>query len=78
MDLCSPSPAGLENLFVLTSRRRNELRVDVGDWEGDDSFASYSSFSIDPENAAYQLHLGTFKGGDAGAVSSFFLLLNNF
>lgn len=40
----------------------------MGDWDDDNATASYSSFSIDHENAGYQLHLGEFTGGSAGAV----------
>lgn len=36
------------------------------DWEGGKAFAQYSSFSIDSENAGYQLHLGGFTGGAGG------------
>ncbi|XP_029015270.1 microfibril-associated glycoprotein 4-like [Betta splendens] len=57
---------GLENIFLLTIRKKNELRVDMEDWEGGKAYAQYSSFSIDSENVNYQLHLGSFTGGDAG------------
>ncbi|XP_055365143.1 microfibril-associated glycoprotein 4-like isoform X2 [Betta splendens] len=57
---------GLENIFLLTIRKKNELRVDMEDWEGGKAFAQYSSFSISPEYLNYQLHLGSFTGGDAG------------
>ncbi|KAF1394759.1 hypothetical protein PFLUV_G00004490 [Perca fluviatilis] len=57
---------GLENVFLLTRRKKNELRVDMEDWEGEKASAQYSSFSIDSENAGYQLHIGSFTGGAAG------------
>ncbi|XP_026214902.1 microfibril-associated glycoprotein 4-like [Anabas testudineus] len=57
---------GLENIFLLTMRKKNELRVDMEDWEGGKAFAQYSSFSIDSENVGYELHLGSFTGGEAG------------
>ncbi|XP_071360355.1 microfibril-associated glycoprotein 4-like isoform X2 [Trachinotus anak] len=57
---------GLDNIFLLTLRKKNELRVDMEDWEGGKASAQYSSFSIDSENAGYQLHLGSFTGGEAG------------
>lgn len=47
-------------------RKENELRVDMEDWEGGKASAQYSSFSIDTENAGYQLHIGSFTGGAAG------------
>lgn len=57
---------GLENIFLLTMRKENELRVDMEDWTGGKASAQYSSFSIDTEKAGYQLHLGSFTGGTAG------------
>ncbi|XP_029284612.1 microfibril-associated glycoprotein 4-like [Cottoperca gobio] len=57
---------GLENIFLLSMRKENELRVDMEDWEGGKASAQYSSFSIESENAGYQLHLGSFTGGAAG------------
>lgn len=44
------------------------------DWEGEKAFAQYSSFSIDSENARYQLHLGSFTGGEAGEVNMWILI----
>lgn len=64
--------AGLENIFLLTSRKKNQLRMDMSDWDGDQASASYSSFSIDHEDAGYQLRLGTFTGGSAGRKCSAF------
>lgn len=46
----------------------------MGAWNGDEAHALYSSFSVGPENAAYQLYLGTFAGGSAGAVHKVFIL----
>ncbi|GAA6221637.1 microfibril-associated glycoprotein 4-like [Lates japonicus] len=57
---------GLDNIFLLSMRKKNELRVDMEDWEGGRASAQYSSFSIDSEITGYQLHLGTFTGGAAG------------
>lgn len=58
--------SGLDNIFLLTMRKKNELRVDMEDFEGGKASALYSSFSIDSESAGYQLHLGSFTGGAAG------------
>lgn len=58
--------SGLENIFLLTMRKKNELRIDMEDWQGEKASAQYSSFLIDTENAGYQLHLGSFAGGMAG------------
>ncbi|XP_072240833.1 microfibril-associated glycoprotein 4-like [Leuresthes tenuis] len=57
---------GLENIFLLTMRKENELRVDMEDWEGGKASAQYSLFSIGSENTGYELNLGSFTGGEAG------------
>ncbi|KAM4603497.1 microfibril-associated glycoprotein 4-like [Polymixia lowei] len=57
---------GLDNIFLLTMRKRNELRVDMEDWEGGKVYAEYSSFSIDPESYGYALHVGSYIDGGAG------------
>ncbi|XP_034043914.1 microfibril-associated glycoprotein 4-like [Thalassophryne amazonica] len=56
----------LENILVLTMRKKNELRVDMESWEGYTAHTSYSSFSIGPEITGYQLNLGSYVSGAAG------------
>uniref|UniRef100_A0A671X1H7 Microfibril associated protein 4 n=1 Tax=Sparus aurata TaxID=8175 RepID=A0A671X1H7_SPAAU len=57
---------GLENLFHLTLRKRYELLVDMEDFEGNQVFARYSSFSVSPESYGYRLHVSGFTDGGAG------------
>ncbi|XP_008290680.1 microfibril-associated glycoprotein 4-like [Stegastes partitus] len=57
---------GLENIHLLTIRKDNELRVDMGDWAGSRASSQHSSFSVDTEYTGYQLHVGRFTGGEAG------------
>ncbi|XP_042341670.1 microfibril-associated glycoprotein 4-like [Plectropomus leopardus] len=57
---------GLENIFLLTVRKKNMLRVDMEDWQLDKAFAQYASFSVGPDSTGYQLHLGAYNGGSAG------------
>ncbi|XP_076143441.1 microfibril-associated glycoprotein 4-like [Alosa pseudoharengus] len=57
---------GLDNVVLLTMRKRNELRVDMEDWDGGKVYAQYTSFSVDPESLGYKLHLGSFINGGAG------------
>uniref|UniRef100_A0A671X1C6 Microfibril associated protein 4 n=1 Tax=Sparus aurata TaxID=8175 RepID=A0A671X1C6_SPAAU len=58
--------SGLENLFHLTLRKRYELLVDMEDFEGNQVFARYSSFSVSPESYGYRLHVSGFTDGGAG------------
>lgn len=60
--------SGLENLFHLTLRKKYELLVDMEDFDGNQVFARYSSFSIDPESYGYVLHVSGFIDGGAGEL----------
>lgn len=66
--LCVCVFPGLENIFLLTMRKENELRVDMEDWNGERRSAQYSSFSIESETVGYQLHLGSFTWAASLAV----------
>jgi hypothetical protein len=68
--LCSPS--GLENIHLLTQRKKYELRVDLEDFEGAKVHVQYSSFSVDSEHEGYKLHLSGFKDGGAGESKEHF------
>ncbi|XP_013885916.1 microfibril-associated glycoprotein 4 [Austrofundulus limnaeus] len=57
---------GLENLFHLTQRKNYELLVDMEDFEGNKSYARYSSFSVGPESDGYRLKVSGFSDGGAG------------
>ncbi|CAK6984577.1 microfibril-associated glycoprotein 4-like [Scomber scombrus] len=57
---------GLESLYLLTLRKKFELRVDMEDFSGNKALARYSSFSIDPESHGYRLHVSGFTNGGAG------------
>ncbi|XP_029580545.1 microfibril-associated glycoprotein 4 [Salmo trutta] len=57
---------GLENIHLLTKRRKYELRVDMEDFEGNSVFAMYSSFYLDSEADGYKLHVTGFTNGGAG------------
>ncbi|XP_059167885.1 ficolin-1-like [Physella acuta] len=52
---------GNENIYLLTSNRPTELRVDFIH-EGTKYFAQYSSFNISSESDGYRLHVGGYTG----------------
>ena len=58
--------AGLEAIHQLTSQGRFDLRVELGDWEGQTALADYDDFSLGPAAGNYTLHVGNFTGGSAG------------
>ncbi|XP_025078915.1 angiopoietin-related protein 7-like isoform X2 [Pomacea canaliculata] len=57
---------GLDNMHVLTSARRHELRVDLEDFDGNQTFAVYSGFTVGNESTGFKLRVDNFTGGDAG------------
>ncbi|XP_013878779.1 microfibril-associated glycoprotein 4 isoform X2 [Austrofundulus limnaeus] len=61
---------GLESLFHLTQLKKNELLVDMEDFEGRKVFARYSSFSISPESDGFRLSVAGFIDGGAGDTLS--------
>ncbi|XP_059168883.1 ficolin-2-like [Physella acuta] len=52
---------GNENIYLLTSNRQTELRVDMI-FKGTPYFAMYSSFNISSESDGYRLYVGGFTG----------------
>jgi len=55
--------AGNDNLHLLTSDRRQRLRVDLADFEGNTGYAEYDSFTVASAGDKYRLNsLGTYTG----------------
>ena len=55
--------AGNDNLHLMTSDKRQRLRVDLADFEGNTSYAEYDNFTVDSAQAKYALvSLGTYNG----------------
>ena len=66
---------GLERIHCLTAAVfRAELRVDLGDFEGNKKYAQYNFFSVNNNLTNYRLDIGAYSGnaGDAmrGSCSS--------
>ena len=48
---------------MLTSDKRQRLRIDLGDWEGNHRYAEYDNFTVDSEHEKYRLSsLGNYTG----------------
>uniref|UniRef100_A0A3B5M7N8 Fibrinogen C-terminal domain-containing protein n=1 Tax=Xiphophorus couchianus TaxID=32473 RepID=A0A3B5M7N8_9TELE len=45
---------------------RTELLIDMEDFDGNKSYACYTSFSVGPQSDGYRLHLTGFTNGGAG------------
>ena len=60
------SNAGNDNLHLLTFFKRQELRIELGDWEGHKRYAKYDNFRVGSEHMQYKLiSVGNYHG-DAG------------
>uniref|UniRef100_A0A7M7N0G2 Fibrinogen C-terminal domain-containing protein n=1 Tax=Strongylocentrotus purpuratus TaxID=7668 RepID=A0A7M7N0G2_STRPU len=57
---------GNDKIHRLTSQKTYELRVDMEDFSGTTSHASYGEFMIGNETMNYDLKLGAYSGGGAG------------
>jgi ficolin len=57
------SDAGNDNLAALTSSTRQVLRVDLGDWVGNTSYAEYDNFRVAGASSKYNMtSLGEYSG----------------
>ncbi|XP_025079714.1 uncharacterized protein LOC112555495 [Pomacea canaliculata] len=57
---------GLENLHILTSSRRVEMRVDLQAYDGTRAFVVYGNYTIGNSSTNYTFNYDTFQGEDAG------------
>ncbi|XP_070811648.1 ficolin-2-like [Pituophis catenifer annectens] len=62
---------GNDHLHHFTSLGKNELRVDLIDFDNHQTFAKYASFQVAAESNWYQLTLGSFTGGSIGDSLSY-------
>ena len=53
---------GLSKIHRLTKEGSNTLRVDLGDFEGNEAYANYSTFSISDGSTEYILTVGGYSG----------------
>ena len=61
-DLCGEFWLGLDKIHRLTSGVNNVLRVDLGDFEGKNTYAEYERFGVMGEDDKYKLILGSYSG----------------
>lgn len=60
---------GNEDIHLLTSKTKNELRVDLQRFSGEKPYAKYSKFSVGSESEKYKLTVGGYSG-NAGEWSN--------
>ena len=70
---------GLSKIHRLTKEGSNTLRVDLGDFEGNTSYANYSTFSISDGSTEYILTVGGYSGtaGDGLITDSTYTIAHN-
>jgi len=57
------SSAGNDILHLLTSDKRQQLRIELGDWERNRRFAKYDNFKVGSAEEKYKLiSLGKYTG----------------
>ncbi|XP_035698399.1 uncharacterized protein LOC118431370 [Branchiostoma floridae] len=56
---------GLSKQNQITGQKTYTLRVDLGDWENQSRYATYSSFSVGGSNSDYRVSISDYSG-DAG------------
>ena len=54
---------GLDKIHRLTSQTKNQLRVDLTDWDGNTVDAEYNGFTVDGESTNYIMDFDSFVGG---------------
>uniref|UniRef100_A0A8W8IQQ0 Fibrinogen C-terminal domain-containing protein n=1 Tax=Magallana gigas TaxID=29159 RepID=A0A8W8IQQ0_MAGGI len=60
---------GNEDIHMLTSKTKQELRVDLQKFSGEKAYAKYSRFTVGSESEKYKLSVGGYSG-TAGNVES--------
>ena len=53
---------GLDKINRLTKEQSNTLRVDLGDFDGNTSYAQYTTFSVGDSTTEYTLTVGGYSG----------------
>ena len=53
---------GLGKINRLTKEQSNTLRVDLGDFDGNTSYAQYTTFSVGNSTTEYTLTVGGYSG----------------
>lgn len=61
---------GNDNIHWLTTRTKQEVRVDVQKFSGAKKFAKYSSFSVASEADKYKLKVGGYSGTAGNCMST--------
>ena len=61
---------GNDNLHRLTAKGETELRIDITDYDGKETYIVHESFSVASESSLYKLWVGDETGTTAGKKTS--------
>ena len=61
---------GLSKMHRLTKSRYKQLRIDLGDFDGNFRYANYSSFSVGNSTTDYTLSLSGYSGNAGDSLST--------
>ena len=61
---------GLGKINRLTKEQSNTLRVDLGDFDGNTSYAQYTTFSVGDSTTEYTLTVGGYSGTAGDSLSN--------
>ncbi|XP_019859487.1 PREDICTED: ficolin-2-like isoform X1 [Amphimedon queenslandica] len=70
-DLTGEFWLGLNKIHRLTKEGSNTLRVDLGDFEGNTSYANYSTFNVSDGSTEYILTVGGYSGTAGDSLGSY-------
>ncbi|KAM5146815.1 ficolin-2-like [Mantella aurantiaca] len=62
---------GNENIHTLTAKGNFQLRIDLGDFDNNHTYATYEGFSVGGESEQYTLHINNYIEGTAGDSLSY-------
>ena len=66
---------GNDNIYLLTSNKRQRLRVDLADFEGNSAYAEYDNFRVGSARGKYRLASLETYTGNAGRQQIYFIVI---
>ncbi|XP_065923917.1 microfibril-associated glycoprotein 4 [Magallana gigas] len=60
---------GNEDIHLLTTRTKNELRIDLQKFSGEKAYVKYSNFSIGSESEKYKIAIAGYSGNAGDSLS---------
>ena len=68
--ICAIIYLGNEAIHLLTTKNKQELRVEMEKFTGEKAYSKYSTFSVGAESQRYKLTIGGYSG-NAGEMYNY-------